>query len=168
VNKPTVAIEHIVKTYGKRRVVDDVSFSVAPGQVFGLIGPNGAGKTTTIRIMMDIIRPDSGEVYILGQKLTEDAKSRIGYLPEERGLYRKLPAIQTLTYLASLKGVPPEVSTPRAEELLKRVDLYAHKDKKVEELSRGMGQLIQFFSTIIHDPDLLILEAFLRPGPGQL
>jgi ABC-2 type transport system ATP-binding protein len=158
VNKPTVAIEHIVKTYGKRRVVDDVSFSVAPGQVFGLIGPNGAGKTTTIRIMMDIIRPDSGEVYILGQKLTEDAKSRIGYLPEERGLYRKLPAIQTLTYLASLKGVPPEVSTPRAEELLKRVDLYAHKDKKVEELSRGMGQLIQFFSTIIHDPDLLILD----------
>jgi len=155
---PTVAVKNIVKVYGQRRVVDDVSFTVAPGQIFGLIGPNGAGKTTAIRIMMDIIKPESGEVYILGQKLTEEAKNRIGYLPEERGLYRKLPAIQSLTYLASLKGVPPEVSLPRAEAFLKRVDLLAHKDKKIEELSRGMGQLVQFFTTIIHDPDLLILD----------
>jgi len=155
---PTVAVNNVVKIYAQRRVVDDVSFVVAPGQIFGLIGPNGAGKTTTIRMMMDIIKPDSGQVFILGQRLNEDTKNSIGYLPEERGLYRKLSVSQSITYLASLKGMLPAQSLPRATELLKRVGMLVHRDKKIEELSRGMGQLIQFLATIIHNPQLLILD----------
>ena len=153
-----MAVNNIVKIYSQRRVVDDVSFIVAPGQIFGLIGPNGAGKTTTIRMMMDIIKPDFGQVFILGQRLNEDTKNSIGYLPEERGLYRKLSVSQSITYLASLKGMLPAQSLPRATELLKRVGMLAHRDKKIEELSRGMGQLIQFLATIIHNPQLLILD----------
>ncbi len=153
-----VEVKHVVKTYGQRRVVNDVSFMVSPGQIFGLIGPNGAGKTTAIRMMMDIIMPDSGEISILGERLTEAAKDRIGYLPEERGLYRKLSVLKSLIYLASLKGITPHKAESRAEELLKRFDMLPHKNKKIEELSRGMGQLIQFLVTIIHDPRLIILD----------
>lgn len=149
-------VNNVVKTYGGKSVVDDVSFGVSPGEIFGLIGPNGAGKTTTIRMMMDIIMPDSGEIRILGERLSEGTKDKIGYLPEERGLYKKLTVIETLNYLAALKG--SQVNNSRAEELLKRVGMLAHKNKKIEELSRGMGQLIQFLATIIHDPQLIILD----------
>jgi ABC-2 type transport system ATP-binding protein len=149
-------VNNVVKTYGGKSVVDDVSFGVSPGEIFGLIGPNGAGKTTTIRMMMDIIKPDSGEIRILGERLSEGTKDKIGYLPEERGLYKKLTVIETLNYLAALKG--SQVNNSRAEELLKRVGMLAHKNKKIEELSRGMGQLIQFLATIIHDPQLIILD----------
>jgi ABC-2 type transport system ATP-binding protein len=149
-------VNNVVKTYGGKSVVDDVSFGVSPGEIFGLIGPNGAGKTTTIRLMMDIIKPDSGEIRILGERLSEGTKDKIGYLPEERGLYKKLTVIETLNYLAALKG--SQVNNSRAEELLKRVGMLAHKNKKIEELSRGMGQLIQFLATIIHDPQLIILD----------
>ena len=124
----------------------------------GLIGPNGAGKTTTIRMMMDIIKPDSGQINILGHGLNEATKNSIGYLPEERGLYKKTTVLQSILYLASLKGVPGPLAESRAEELLKRVDMLPHKDKKIEELSRGMGQLIQFLVTIIHHPQLIILD----------
>ena len=149
-------VNNVVKTYGSKSVVNDVSFGVSPGEIFGLIGPNGAGKTTTIRMMMDIVKPDSGEIRILGERLSEDTKDKIGYLPEERGLYKKLTVMETLTYLAALKG--KQVDNSRTEELLKRVGMLAHKNKKIEELSRGMGQLIQFLATIIHNPQLIILD----------
>ena len=149
-------VTNVFKSYGKKTVVNDVSFGVYQGEIFGLIGPNGAGKTTTIRMMMDITKPDLGDIRILGEKLSEDTKNKIGYLPEERGLYKKLTVIETLTYLAALKG--NRVDDDRIEGLLKRVGMLPHKNKKIEELSRGMGQLIQFLATIIHDPQLIILD----------
>jgi ABC-2 type transport system ATP-binding protein len=151
-----VQVNNIYKTYGKRTVVSGVSFTVEKGEIFGLIGPNGAGKTTSIRMIMDIIKPDSGEVYILGEKFQEDTKNKIGYLPEERGLYKKQTVMETLKYMASLKGIT--VDDARIEEMLKRVGMLPHKNKKIEEMSRGMGQLIQFLVTIIHDPQLIILD----------
>jgi ABC-2 type transport system ATP-binding protein len=154
----SVELNHVVKSYGDRVVVSDISFTVNQREVFGLIGPNGAGKTTTIRMMMDIIKPDSGEVRVLGEKLTEASKNKIGYLPEERGLYRKLSAIDSIVYLASLKGIDRQLAKKKAEGLLKQVDMLPHKDKKIEELSRGMGQIVQFLVTIIHDPQLIILD----------
>ena len=155
---PAVELNNICKSYNDNLVVNNVSFTVAQGEIFGLIGPNGAGKTTTIRMMMDIIRPDSGEVSILRERLNEITKNRIGYLPEERGLYRKLTVIDSLVYLSALKGIPSDRARNRTEELLGRIDMLPHKNKKIEELSRGMGQLIQFLTTIIHDPQLLILD----------
>jgi len=153
-----VEVNHIVKSFTDKVAVDDLSFSVAQGEMFGLIGPNGAGKTTTIRMMMDILKPDSGEVSILGEKLNEATKNRLGYLPEERGLYKKLKVLDSIVYLASLKGVDRHSAAEKANELLNQTDMLASKNKKVEELSRGMGQIIQFIVTIIHDPQLLILD----------
>ena len=155
---PTVELNNICKSYNDKLVVNNVSFTVAQGEIFGLIGPNGAGKTTIIRIMMDITKSDSGETSILGENLSEAIKNRVGYLPEERGLYRKVRVLETLVYLASLKGLGVRAARSRAEELLQRVDMLSHKEKKIEELSRGMGQIIQFLVTIIHDPQLLILD----------
>ena len=154
----TVEISKVSKSFNGTKVVDSISFSVMLGEIFGLIGPNGAGKTTTIRMMMDIIKPDSGEISVLGESLSEDTKNRIGYLPEERGLYKKLTVFQSLSYLASLKGVETRLVNSRADELLERVGMLPHKGKKIEELSRGMGQLIQFLTTIIHNPQLIILD----------
>jgi len=154
----TVAVSSVSKSFNDTKVVDGISFNVGQGEIFGLIGPNGAGKTTIIRMMMDIIKPDSGEIFILGERLNEITKSRIGYLPEERGLYRKLTVIDSLVYLSSLKGITSQSARSRTEELLKRIDMLPHKNKKIEELSRGMGQLIQFLVTIIHDPQLVILD----------
>ncbi|MDD3677892.1 MAG: ATP-binding cassette domain-containing protein [Dehalococcoidales bacterium] len=151
-----VDVKNIYKTYGKKTVVSDVSFSVGKGEVFGLIGPNGAGKTTTIRMMMDIIKPDSGDVYVLGEKFREDTKNKIGYLPEERGLYKKQTVSETLKYMASLKGIT--VTDERIDEMLEHVGMLPHKNKKIEEMSRGMGQLIQFLVTVIHNPALVILD----------
>jgi ABC-2 type transport system ATP-binding protein len=155
---PAVEVNHIVKSYADRVVVNDLSFSVAQGEIFGLIGPNGAGKTTTIRMMMDIIKPDSGDVTILDEKLSEASKNRLGYLPEERGLYRKLTTIDSIIYLASLKGMDRHSAEEKANELLNQTGMLAHARKKIEELSQGMGQIIQFIVTIIHDPELVILD----------
>ncbi len=155
---PAVEFNNVCKSYNDNLVVNNVSFTMAQGEIFGLIGPNGAGKTTTIRMMMDITKPESGEISILGESLNEDTKNRIGYLPEERGLYKKITVLQSLVYLASLKGMGIRLARSRAEELLQRVDMLPHKGKKIEELSRGMGQIIQFLTTIIHDPQLLILD----------
>ena len=130
-------VNNIVKSYGHKKVVDDVSFSVERDEIFGLIGPNGAGKTTIIRMIMDIILPDSGSIRILGEKINPDSKNKIGYLPEERGLYKKLTVLQTLIYLSALKGKPPTSS--RIEELLQRVDLLPHKDKKIEQLTKKLA-----------------------------
>lgn len=167
----SVEVNHITKVYGDRAVVNDVSFTVNPGEILGLIGPNGAGKTTTIRMMMDIIKPDSGDIKILGEKLDENSKNLIGYLPEERGLYRKLNVIDSIIYFASLKGMDSQAARQRADDLLRRVEMLPHKNKKIEELSRGMGQIIQVIVTVIHDPKLIILDeptAGLDPVNAQL
>jgi len=153
-----VEVRRVSKSFGGNRVVDEVSFEVGAGEIFGLVGPNGAGKTTTIRMLMDIIKPDAGELRLFGEHLGEETKNRVGYLPEERGLYRKLTVMEVLTYLAALKDVPPGRAKSRAIELLQRTNMLSHQNKKIEELSRGMGQLIQFIATIIHDPDLVILD----------
>ena len=153
-----VEVSHIVKSFADKVVVSDLSYSVGQGEIFGLIGPNGAGKTTTIRMMMDIIRPDSGDVTILGEKLSEATKNKLGYLPEERGLYRKLRVLDSIVYLASLKGVDRYSAEERANELLKQTGMLPHKTKKIEELSRGMGQIIQFIVSVVHDPELVVLD----------
>ena len=153
-----VEVSNIVKSYADKVAVDGLSFSIAQNEIFGLIGPNGAGKTTTIRMMMDIIKPDSGEVAILGEKLSEASKNRLGYLPEERGLYRKLTVIDSIIYLASLKGIDRHSAEEKADRLLKQTGMLAHKTKRIEELSRGMGQIIQFIITIIHNPELVVLD----------
>jgi ABC-2 type transport system ATP-binding protein len=153
-----VAVSHVVKSFTDKVAVNDLSFSVAQGELFGLIGPNGAGKTTTIRMMMDIIKPDSGEVTIFGKKLGEATKNRLGYLPEERGLYKKLSVLESIVYLASLKGMDESAAVARADELLEKTGMSATKSKKIEALSRGMGQIIQFIVTIIHDPELVVLD----------
>jgi ABC-2 type transport system ATP-binding protein len=153
-----VEVSHIIKSFADKVVVNDLSFSVSQGEIFGLIGPNGAGKTTTIRMMMDIIKPDSGDVTILGEKLSEATKNKLGYLPEERGLYRKLGVLDSIIYLASLKGVDARSAEERADELLNQTGMLPHKRKKIEELSRGMGQIIQFIVSVIHDPELVVLD----------
>jgi ABC-2 type transport system ATP-binding protein len=153
-----VEVNHIVKSFANKIAVDDLSFSMAQGEIFGLIGPNGAGKTTTIRMMMDIIKPDSGNVTILGEKLSEATKNRLGYLPEEKGLYKKLRVLDSIIYLASLKGMDTHSAEEKANQLLGQTGMLPHRKKKIEELSRGMGQIIQFIVTIIHDPQLVILD----------
>jgi ABC-2 type transport system ATP-binding protein len=153
-----VEINRIVKSFAGKTVVDDLSFSVAQGEIFGLIGPNGAGKTTTIRMMMDIIKPDAGSVTILGEKLGEAVKNRLGYLPEERGLYKKLTVLDSITYLAALKGMSKPAALEKARQLLTQTAMLPHQGKKIEELSKGMAQIIQFIITIIHDPQLVVLD----------
>jgi ABC-2 type transport system ATP-binding protein len=155
---PAVEVNHIIKSYADKAAVNDLAFSVNQGEIFGLIGPNGAGKTTTIRMLMDIIKPDSGDVTILGEKLSEASKNKLGYMPEERGLYRKLSVIDSIIYLASLKGMHRHSAEEKANELLNQTGMLPNKRKKIEELSKGMGQIIQFIVTIIHNPELVILD----------
>ncbi len=153
-----VTCERVVKHYGDVIAVDDLSFSVEAGEIFGLIGPNGAGKTTTIRMMMDIIKPDSGKVTVFGERLGEDVKNKLGYLPEERGLYKKLKVMESIAYLASLKGMDRRSVVGKADELLDQAGMLDTRGRKIEEMSRGMGQIIQFITTVIHDPLLIILD----------
>ncbi len=155
---PTVTISHVSKSFGPVKAVRDVSFEVFPGEIFGLLGPNGAGKTTTIRMMMDIFRPDGGSVTLFGGKMTEAAKQRIGYLPEERGLYKDLKLEPTLIYLATLKGLDEATARQRLETWLKRFDLYDHRQKKIQELSKGMQQKAQLIATLLHEPDLIVVD----------
>jgi ABC-2 type transport system ATP-binding protein len=163
---PSVEVSHIVKSFADKAAVDDLSFSVAQGEIFGLIGPNGAGKTTTIRMMMDIMKPDSGEISVFGEKLSEASKNRLGYLPEERGLYKKLTVIESIIYLASLKGMNSHAAEKKADTLLNQTGMLPNKHKKIDELSKGMSQIIQFIITIIHEPELVILdEAFSGLDP---
>jgi ABC-2 type transport system ATP-binding protein len=154
----TVAVSHVVKSFADKVAVNDLSFTIAPGEIFGLIGPNGAGKTTTIKMIMDIIKPDSGEVTILGEKLSEATKNKLGYMPEERGLYKKQRVLDTILYLASLKGMDRRLAAEKANQLLEQTGMLPHARKKIDELSKGMSQIIQFIVTIIHDPQLLILD----------
>ncbi len=152
-----IQVRGLVKRYGDVTAVDHLSFEVERGEVFGLLGPNGAGKTTTIRVIMDVIHPDEGEVRVLGLPPRE-AKHRVGYLPEERGLYRNLKVLDTLIYLAELKGVKRAVARERAMRLLEEVDLADWARRKVRDLSRGMQQRLQFIASFVHDPEVLFLD----------
>jgi ABC-2 type transport system ATP-binding protein len=154
----TVEISHIVKTFGSVRAVDDVSFEVDKGEIFGLLGPNGAGKTTAIRVILDIFKPDRGQVVVLGGPMTEAKKDRIGYMPEDRGLYQDINLERCLAYLASLKGMDSATARRQIGEYLERFDLAAYKQKKVKELSKGMQQKAQLITTLVHKPDLLIVD----------
>ena len=154
----SVEISHVVKTFGSVRAVDDASFAVEKGEIFGLLGPNGAGKTTCIRVILDIFKPDRGEVVVLGGPMTEAKKDRIGYMPEDRGLYQDINLDRCLTYLASLKGMEPAEARRQIGEYLERFDLAAYKQKKVKELSKGMQQKAQLITTLIHQPDLVIID----------
>lgn len=152
-----IRVDGLVKRYGDIVAVDHLSFEVERGEVFGLLGPNGAGKTTTIRVIMDILRPDEGEIRVLGLPPWE-AKHRVGYLPEERGLYRSLKVLDTLVYLAELKGIDRSVARQRAVRLLEEVELQDWADRKVRDLSRGMQQRLQFIASVVHDPDVVFLD----------
>ncbi|MCZ6538681.1 MAG: ATP-binding cassette domain-containing protein [Chloroflexi bacterium] len=151
-------IEGLTKRFGDKTVVDGISFTVDEGDVFGFLGPNGSGKTTTIRVVLDILKADAGEIRLLGGLTARQAMPRIGYLPEERGLLRKEKVSNILQYLGRLRGLSKSEALDRGLELLHRVGLYEHRDKKVEGLSRGMTQLVQFVVTLIHSPDLIILD----------
>jgi len=153
-----VEVTHITKTFGSLRAVDDVSFSIEKGELFGLLGPNGAGKTTAIRCMLDIFKPDSGSVSILGGAMDEAKKSQIGYMPEERGLYQDITLERCLTYLGSLKGLNQTQVKKNTDTYLERFDLLAYKGKKVKELSKGMQQKAQIIATLLHKPELLIVD----------
>jgi ABC-2 type transport system ATP-binding protein len=154
----TIEVSHITKKFNHICAVDNISFSVDKGEIFGLLGPNGAGKTTSIRILLDIFKPDSGEVRILGGKMTEAKKNQIGYLPEERGLYQDIQLERCLTYLATLKGLSPSTTHDKVLEYLKRFDLYDVRYKKVKELSKGMQQKAQLIITLIHEPEVIIID----------
>ena len=153
-----IQIDQVTKVFGKVAAVDGLSLAVPTGSIYGFLGPNGAGKTTTIRMIMDIIRPDSGSIAVLGQATPGRMKSRIGYMPEERGLYRKMRVRDVLAYFAGLKGVARTEIPARVADWLQRVELSETAGKRVEELSRGMHQKLQFAVTAINDPDLLILD----------
>jgi ABC-2 type transport system ATP-binding protein len=155
---PIVEVSRISKSFEPVKAVDNVSFSVEEGEIFALLGPNGAGKTTTIRIMLDIYRPDQGNVAIFGGPMNEAKKDRIGYMPEERGLYQDLPLESVLVYLASLKGISADQARRRASGYLERFDLDAYKHKKVKELSKGMQQKAQIIATLLHQPNLVIID----------
>jgi len=153
-----VEVNHLYKSYAEVTAVNDLSFIVDPGEILGLIGPNGAGKSTTIKIILDFMKPDSGVVKIFGQTMNEALKDHIGYLPEERGLYKRLTAIELILYLASLKGMDKAKAERKANVLLEQTGMLEYKKRKNKEMSRGMGQLIQFIVTVIHDPELIILD----------
>lgn len=154
----TVEVSHLTKRFGRVQAVADVSFAIEPGEIFGLLGPNGAGKTTTIRMMMDIFKPDSGEISVFGGPLTMEKKRRIGYLPEERGLYKDQKLESTLIYLAMLKGLDEKTARQRLDVWLERLDLAEHRHKKVEALSKGMQQKAQIIATLLHEPDLIVID----------
>ncbi len=153
-----LSVIDLKKAYGNTKALDGVSFEVEPGKIFGLLGPNGAGKTTTIRIALGIIEADSGSVLFKGQKLTISMKDSLAYLPEERGLYRKSKVIDVLVYFGGLRNVPPVEARKRAMQWLKRLELGGIANHKVDELSKGMQQKVQFISCLLHEPALLILD----------
>ncbi|MFN8528942.1 MAG: ATP-binding cassette domain-containing protein [Anaerolineae bacterium] len=153
-----IRVEHIAKSYGDFRAVSDLTFEVYNGEIFAMLGPNGAGKSTTIRMILDILRPDSGSIEVLGAKINDATKNRIGYLPEERGLYRGVPVLEMMTYLGTLKGMSTADARRRSMQYLEELDLAAFAKKKVSDLSKGMQQKVQFAVTVLHDPELIIID----------
>lgn len=157
-NNTTLKVENVTKRFGDFTAVEDLSFDVKAGRVFGFLGPNGAGKTTTIRMIVGITIPDEGKVELFGEKVSSELQNRIGYLPEERGLYKKMKIADQLHYFAALKGVSYEDAEKGIDFWLDRMNLSEWKKKKTTDLSKGMSQKIQFIATVMHDPDLLILD----------
>ncbi len=153
-----LSINHIVKQYAGHRALDDVSFEVPEGSLFGLLGPNGAGKTSLIRIINQILAPDQGEILLNGERLNPSHISRIGYLPEERGLYKKMRIGEQILYLAQLKGLSRQEATVKIRYWFEKLEMTTWWDKKVEDLSKGMQQKVQFVATVIHQPKLIILD----------
>ena len=151
-------IEDVAKSFAGTEAVKGISFSVNDGELFAMLGPNGAGKTTTIRMVLDIFKPDRGRIAVLGGPMSDATKDRIGYLPEERGLYRNLKVMDCLVFLAGLKGLSAAEARRRAGGWLERFDLAAHTGKKISDLSRGMQQKAQFITALIHEPDLIIVD----------
>ncbi len=151
-------LENIRKVFDGKVAVDDLSLTVPQGAIYGIIGPNGAGKTTTIRMVMDITAPDSGKIYVEDKPVGDDFKNRVGYLPEERGLYKKMTLQEVIVYMAELKRYPASKAMQQVGPWLKRMELQDYRYRKVEELSKGMQQKLQFITTILHEPDILILD----------
>lgn len=157
-NNLAVALTDVTKTYGSHTAVSDLSLSVPRGSIYGFIGPNGSGKTTTIRMILHILRADSGSVEVLGQSETRAANDRIGYLPEERGLYKKMKVLNLLQYYAELKGMNPKDAKRDSIHWLERMEIPQWGSKKIESLSKGMAQKVQFIATILARPELVILD----------
>lgn len=155
---PLLDARHIVKQYAEHRALDDVSLVVPRGCIFGLLGPNGAGKTSLIRIINQITAPDAGEVYFDGERLNPSHIRRIGYLPEERGLYKKMKVGEQLLYLAQLKGLSEKQAMDKLKTWFVKFDIKPWWNKQVSDLSKGMQQKIQFVATVMHEPDLIILD----------
>ena len=153
-----LSLSHIEKKYGDYTASGDVSFNIQKGQIFGLLGPNGAGKTTLIRMITRITFPDSGTILFGGERLNESHTARIGYMPEERGLYKTMKVYEHLIYLARLKDLSSSEAEKKVNYWLDKFEISAWKQKKIEELSKGMAQKVQFIATVLHDPDLLILD----------
>ena len=157
-NAPAISLKGVVKRFGKLTAVNHLDLDIPYGVTFGLLGPNGAGKTTSIRMIMNITKPDEGEIRVLGSPMSRATQNRIGYLPEERGLYRKMKVIDQLVFFASIKGVSRDVAMKRLGPWIDSMDLRPWLLKKTEELSKGMQQKVQFLGTIVHDPEILILD----------
>ena len=153
-----IVMEGVTKAFGDKFAVNDLDLAVPQGSICGFIGPNGAGKTTTMRMILSIIAPDSGTLRVLGRRSAADSKDRIGYLPEERGLYRKMKVEALLSYVARLKGVSADGLQAKIARWLDRVELPGHAHRRCEELSKGMQQKVQFLAAVIHEPDLLVLD----------
>jgi len=155
---PALEVKNLTKIFGEIRAVDNASFEVPEGSIFGLIGRNGAGKTTTIRILMNIYMPNSGEVVFRGAPIGHEFRAKVGYLPEERGLYKKMKVLETILFFADLKGKKGKDVTEKAKDYLERFELTNRINSKVETLSKGNQQKVQFISTLIHDPDFIVLD----------
>lgn len=153
-----LVIDRVSKSFGSTRAVDDVSLRVPAGSIYGFLGPNGAGKTTLLRMVMGIFRPDGGRIGVLGGDGAAEVRDRVGYMPEERGLYAQMRAAEVLRYLAALKGMDRRAADGAIEDWLRRVELHAWSHRKVHELSRGMQQRLQFAAALVHDPDLIVLD----------
>jgi len=151
-------LENVSKTFGTVRAVDDLSVAVPQGSIYGFLGPNGAGKTTTIRMVMSILYPDRGRITVLGNPVPEAVKDRLGYLPEEKGLYKKMRAAELVAYFGRLKGMTRHAALERAREMLEAFGLGEWSDRRCEALSKGMGQKVQILATLIHEPELVILD----------
>jgi ABC-2 type transport system ATP-binding protein len=155
---PTLKVRNVTKQFDNFVAVDNLSLDVLPGRIYGLLGPNGAGKTTTIRMVVNITAPDSGSVELFGQTMNPDLQNRVGYLPEERGLYKRMKVVDQLRFFGELKGLRSGDALRRIDEWLKRVKLTEWRDKKASDLSKGMQQKIQFVAAVLHDPELIILD----------
>ena len=157
-NEPVIRLREIRKSFGSNLAVEDLSFELPRGSVCGLLGPNGAGKTTTIRMILDIVGPDAGTVEVFGGPVTHETRSRIGYLPEERGMYQRMHVVEQLAFFGELKGMRRSEAVSEARRWLERLELGDRADDRVEALSKGMQQKVQFIATVLHRPELLILD----------